>query len=94
MLAELVALCQARRLNRAIALAFVADVADDIGFEIVWVDERLHRAAVALLRAQPDKTYSVCDAVSFLLMGERGVGEALTTDRHFEQAGFVRLLKP
>ena len=41
-----------------------------------------------------DKTYSLCDAVSFLLMRERGITEALTTDRHFEQEGFVRLLQP
>ncbi len=34
------------------------------------------------------------DAVSFLLMQRRGVAEALTTDRHFSQEGFVRLLKP
>jgi predicted nucleic acid-binding protein len=47
---------------------------------------------VGLLRARPDKTYSLCDAVSFVLMRERGVAEALTTDRHFEQEGFRRLL--
>jgi predicted nucleic acid-binding protein len=40
-----------------------------------------------------DKTYSLCDVVSFILMRQRGVAKALTTDRHFEQEGFVRLLK-
>jgi predicted nucleic acid-binding protein len=33
------------------------------------------------------------DAVSFLLMRKLGINEALTTDLHFEQEGFVRLLK-
>jgi predicted nucleic acid-binding protein len=33
------------------------------------------------------------DAASFVVMSERGITEALTTDQHFEQAGFVRLLK-
>jgi predicted nucleic acid-binding protein len=28
-----------------------------------------------------------------VLMTRRGIPEALTTDHHFEQAGFVRLLK-
>lgn len=62
--------------------------------EIVWVDEELHEAALALLRARLDKTYSLCDAVSFVLMRIHGLIEALTTDHHFEQEGFVRLLKP
>jgi uncharacterized protein len=62
--------------------------------EIVWVDEDLHRAALAFLQQRLDKAYSLCDAVSFVLMRARGITEALTTDRHFEQEGFVRLLEP
>ncbi|HZN68893.1 MAG TPA: PIN domain-containing protein [Tepidisphaeraceae bacterium] len=92
-LAEFVALCHARRLNRPACLAFVADLMDSPQVEVRWVDEPRHRAAFELLRAQTDKTYSLCDAVSFLLMREIGLSDALTTDRHFEQAGFVRLLK-
>jgi len=93
-LAELIALCQSRRFNRSTALRFVADVADGGDFEVVWVDERLHRAGMTLLQSQTDKTYSLCDAISFILMRDRGVADALTTDHHFEQAGFIRLLKP
>jgi predicted nucleic acid-binding protein len=33
------------------------------------------------------------DTFSFVLMQRRGMYQALTTDHHFEQAGFVRLLK-
>ena len=61
--------------------------------EKYWVDEGLYRAALSLLRSRGDKTYSLCDAVSFVLMYRLGITEALTTDRHFEQEGFVRLLK-
>jgi uncharacterized protein len=39
------------------------------------------------------KNYSLCDAISFLQMQARGITEALTTDRHFEQEGLIRLLK-
>ncbi len=58
------------------------------------MDELIHRAAVELLVLRQDKTDSLGDAVSFVLMRQRGISEALTTDRHFEQEGFVRLLKP
>ena len=46
-----------------------------------------------LLFERQDKTYSLCDAVSFVLMRRRGMTDALTTDQHFEQEGFVRLLQ-
>jgi len=62
--------------------------------QVTYVDEALHRAALAHLQQRPDKAWSLCDAVSFLLMARHGIPDALTTDHHFEQAGFVRLLKP
>ena len=91
-LAEFVALAHARRLPRMAALTFVSDLVENPDIETVWVDEALHREAMALLVARPDKTYSLCDAVSFVLMRQRHCTEALTTDRHFEQEGFQRLL--
>ena len=57
------------------------------------MDESFHRAAMRLLERRLDKAYSLCDAVSFLQMEEYAVIEALTTDHHFEQAGFQALLK-
>ena len=61
---------------------------------MIYVDDRLHHAALTLLGERLDKSWSLCDAVSFVIMQEHGLMEALTTDRHFEQAGFVRLLAP
>ncbi len=94
MLAEFVALCQTRRLNRIRVLTFAADLLDNPHIEVVWVDETLHHSALTLLQNRIDKAYSLCDAVSFVLMRERGIIEALTTDHHFAQEGFTRLLKP
>lgn len=91
-IAEYVALATARRFPRSSALAFVVDLLDNPDIETVWVDEPLHREAVELLMERQDKTYSLCDAVSFVLMRQRGITEALSTDRHFEQEGFIRLL--
>ena len=91
-LAEFVALAHARRLPRMAALTFVSDLVENPDIDTVWVDEALHREAMTLLVARPDKTYSLCDAVSFVLMRQRRYTEALTTDGHFEQEGFQRLL--
>ena len=60
--------------------------------ESVWVGEELTNEAISLLKKRQDKTYSLCDAVSFVLMRQRDITEALTTDRHFEQEGFRKLL--
>jgi len=92
-LAEYVALALIRGLPREQVLTFSAEVLTDATIEIIWVDEALHTKAVELLQARQDKTYSLCDAVSFIVMSERGITDALTTDKHFEQEGFVRLLK-
>lgn len=92
-LAELVALVNARNLPRPDAWDYVADLLEHPRIEILWVDEVFHRAGMTLLAHRMDKSYSLCDAVSFLQMQARGVSEALTTDRHFEQEGFVRLLR-
>ncbi len=91
-LAEYVALADARGSSRADAIEFSERVLDDGEIELVWVDEVLHRRAVDLLRDRQDKAYSLCDAVAFIVMRDLDIADALTTDRHFEQEGFVRLL--
>ena len=93
-LAELVALALVRRFPRAQVLEFVVDLVNNPDIETIWVDEQLHREAMQLLLVRQDKRYSLCDAVSFVLMRQRGITHALTTDRHFEQEGFIRLLPP
>lgn len=54
--------------------------------------QALFDAAVRLYRERPDKVWSLTDCISFVVMKERGIREALTGDHHFEQAGFVALL--
>ena len=92
-LAEYTALAHVRGVPRREIIKFSNRILDDTNVEIIWVDENLHRKAVALLRERADKTYSLCDAVSFVVMRERGISESLTTDKHFRQEGFVRLLE-
>jgi predicted nucleic acid-binding protein len=61
--------------------------------EIVPVTEELSGAGWKLFCRRPDKEWSWTDCISFIVMRERGIKQALTTDEHFEQAGFVALLR-
>ena len=60
---------------------------------IVPPDVPLYEAGLTLYRQRPDKNWSLTDCISFVVMRQRGISEALTGDRHFEQAGFIALLK-
>ncbi len=91
-LAEFLALAFVRGLPRRAALEFVDALSNSPDIHITWINEKLHMQAMALLRARLDKGYTLCDAVSFTLMRNIGVQAALTTDKHFVQEGFVRLL--
>ena len=62
--------------------------------EIIYIDTTLDAAAWNLCKARPDKNWSLVDCTSFALMQQLGIQVALTTDHHFEQAGFIRLLNP
>ena len=61
--------------------------------KVVPVGTQLFRRGVDLFEQRGDKEWSLTDCLSFVVMGDEGVTEALTGDKHFEQAGFVALLK-
>ncbi len=60
---------------------------------IIEADSRLFQRGVEFYKRRPDKEWSLTDCISFVIMGDEGLRVALTGDRHFEQAGFVALLK-
>ena len=60
---------------------------------VVPQSRRSFSRSLAFYKARPDKGYSLTDCGSMLLMRERRLSEALTTDRHFEQEGFIALLR-
>ena len=92
-LTEFVALAIARRAPFPTALRFVQAIASASEVEMMWISRELHEQAMKLLFERSDKAWSLCDAVSFVVMTERRITDSLTTDRHFDQAGFVRLLE-
>lgn len=84
-LAEFVALATARRLPRRPMLAFLEELESNSEVEVVFVDRLLHKTAMDMLKQRGDKNWSLCDAISFLLMTMRNLSEALSTDHHFQQ---------
>ncbi len=63
-------------------------VHDDPGVVVVRFDEALLEQAAAMFLTRGDKGWSMTDCISFAIMTNRGIGEALTMDHHFQQAGF------
>jgi predicted nucleic acid-binding protein len=61
--------------------------------EIVWSSVESFEKAWSLYRERPDKEWSLTDCASFVVMRERKINLAFTSDKHFEQAGFVKLLE-
>jgi predicted nucleic acid-binding protein len=52
----------------------------------------LWQRGIDLYLHRPDKEWSLTDCISFVVMQDRDISEALTADHHFEQAGFIPLL--
>lgn len=78
---------------RAVFLVVLEQLRKDGLVEIVpaapeWVEQ-----GVDHYRKYGDKEWGLTDCISFVVMASRGVDEALTGDRHFEQAGFQAILK-
>ena len=93
-LSELVVLLSSfHRQQRSAILNYIEIIRTAEWVEIVHVDEALDEKAWQLLVNRLDKKWSLVDAASFVLMQDRGITDALTADHHFEQAGFVPLLK-
>ncbi len=79
--------------HRAKAHILAADVLVSAAFDVVPATRDLLAAAMDLYARRADQTWSLTDCASFVVMRERGISQALTYDHHFEQAGFVALLR-
>ncbi|MEJ7810714.1 MAG: PIN domain-containing protein [Gemmatimonadaceae bacterium] len=77
-----------RRASRAGALAFARTVGEPPNLVVRSSRELEERATRDWLARYADQDFSFADAVSFALMAERRITEALTLDHHFTVAGF------
>lgn len=79
--------------HRAVFLALLRELRADQHTLIVPASEELFEAGMDLFARRPDKDWSLTDCLSFVVMGQMKIVEALTEDHHFNQAGFRALLR-
>ena len=82
-----------RSTARARFVEFVSRLQADANTEIVPSAHSLWTRGLDLYARCADKDWSLTDCISFVVMQEQGLSEALTADHDFEQAGFTILLK-
>jgi predicted nucleic acid-binding protein len=81
------------RIPRPQIIAFIQSLKDSPYIQILHIDSETDTQAWKLLSSRQDKAWSLVDCSSFVVMQQNNITEALTNDHHFEQAGFIRLLK-
>jgi predicted nucleic acid-binding protein len=75
------------------ALSICELVNTDPAFRLIRADSQLLQRGLEFYKQRSDKDWQLTDCISFLVMQAESISEALTGDRHFEQAGFKALLK-
>jgi predicted nucleic acid-binding protein len=78
---------------RDAALKLLNALESDPNVEIVSLSDQLYARALQLFRERSDKEWGLTDCVSFVVMQDAGLTDALTTDEHFRQAGFRALMR-
>jgi predicted nucleic acid-binding protein len=63
------------------------------GIQLVRLSAELFDRGLDVFRSHQDKQWGLVDCISFVVMRDFGVTDALTHDVHFEQAGFRALMR-
>lgn len=78
--------------NRTAAIQFIQQCYQTVNMQVVTVDTQLLSRAIQIYQARTDKTWGLTDCISFVVMQDQGLMDAVTADRHFVQAGYRALL--
>ncbi|MBF2026548.1 MAG: type II toxin-antitoxin system VapC family toxin [Oscillatoriales cyanobacterium C42_A2020_001] len=78
--------------NRNGAVQFIQQCYRTDNIKVVSVDTELLMQALALYQSRSDKTWGLTDCISFVVMQQQNLTDAVTGDRHFVQAGFRALM--
>ncbi len=79
--------------NRLAAADFIDRAYKTANTKVVPLNRKLLKRAVKIYRERQDKEWGLTDCISFIVMQDQGLTDALTNDHHFQQAGFKVLLK-
>jgi predicted nucleic acid-binding protein len=79
--------------NRPAFVKLLESIANDSQTEVVAAEQNWFDLGVELYTARPDKKWSLTDCISFVVMRDMGLTEALTADSDFTQGGFRILMK-
>src|SRR5258707_9293551 len=79
--------------DRAAFMDFYSTLGQGAALEVIAASTELMHRGVKLFGERPDKAWSLTDCISFVLMSERSMHEALRADRDFEEAGFRSFLR-
>lgn len=79
-------------INRINAARFIELCYRTENIQVVSVDRQLFMQALQLYETRPDKSWGLTDCISFTVMREEGLTDAVTADVHFIQAGFRALM--
>jgi len=88
-----VADAMAAPVNRPLFLALIEGFRTLKTVEVIPANTDLFDRGLDLYAQRPDKGWSLTDCISFVVMTDRGLTEALTGHHHFDQAGFRALLR-
>lgn len=78
--------------QRHLAVDIIRRTKQDPNIEIVHISPKLLDSATDLFAERIDKGWGLVDCTSFVIMRECNIKQALTTDHHFIQAGFLQLI--
>ncbi len=78
---------------RSFAVQYIEAVEQASTFEVVYSTEDLFHRGLTLYGSRQDKSWGITDCISFVVMRDRDLRDALSADKDFEQAGFNALLR-
>ncbi len=78
---------------RRIGIGMLNHFENDSKTQIISLTDELYDKAFELFSKRPDKEWGLVDCISFIVMQEQEITDALTADEHFTQAGFRALLR-